>query len=144
MIEIYAFISQDYPNPFNNHSAILDCLQLLGDSSRGYKFQMFFCSDANVITNIISSILQMPPVKRCSHVEIDIPCLFGVQKQLPVEEISNWLGISVDDIETNDRKPREKYLKIKMHDIQNAREMINHLQMVHFIIKFTINFYEYS
>ena len=138
MIKIYALISQDYQNKFNNHSAILDCLpnQLLEicDSSRGYKFRFHFCSDANVITNIISSILQMPPIKRCSHVEIEILYKCGVQNQLPVEEISNWLRISVDKMKSKkmDRKPKEKFLKIRMSDIQNAREMIDHLQMVHF------------
>ena len=89
MIEFWARISQDYPPYFTDHSFLLNYLQnrLLGicDSSRGYKFRISFWSDENAISNVISSILQMPPMKRCSNVEIEIYGTFGLHKQFPVE-----------------------------------------------------------
>ena len=50
-----------------------------------------FFSDANSATEIIASILEMGEIKRCSNVKIVI--MTGIQKRLPVEEISKWLEI---------------------------------------------------
>ena len=138
MIEFYAYISQDDTTYFNNHSKLLYYLQnrllQICDSARGYKFSILFFSHANTITNVIESILQMPPIERCSNVEIEIPFLWRVQKQLPVKAISNWLEMSADGMEINYQRKREKFLKIWMSDIQNTKEMIDHLVMVYLII----------
>lgn len=135
MIEFYAYITHDDKTYFNNHSKLLYYLQnrllQICDSARGYKFRILFFSHANTITNVIESILQMPPIERCSNVEIEIPFLWRVQKQLPVKAISNWLEMSAVRMEINDRKQKEKFLKILMMGIQNARELIDHLKMVY-------------
>ena len=73
----------------------------------------------------------MAPIKCCSAVEIDILHSWEVHQQLPVEAISNWLEMSAVRMEINDRKQKEKFLKILMMDIQNARELIDHLKMVY-------------
>ena len=96
MIEISAIISQHDRNYFNNYSTLIDYLQnrliSICDSARGYIFRIYFRSDENEsdVTNLISSILQMPTIERCSNVEIEIQCCREVNKQLPVK-ISNWL-----------------------------------------------------
>ena len=139
IIEPSTIISQDDRNYFNNHSTLINYLQnrLLSicDSARGYKFRISFRSDEdeNDITNVIESILQIPTIERCSNVEIEIHCCWEVNKQLPVEMISNWLQKSVDEMEINSRKQEEKLLTIRMCDIQNTQEMIDHLKLVYLL-----------
>ena len=146
MIEFSAIISQHDRNYFNNHSTLIDYFQnqLLSicDSARGYKFRIYFRSDEdeNDITNVISSILQLPTIERCSNVEIEIRCYWEVNKQLPVEVISNWLEKSVDGMEINSRKQREKLLTIRMRDIQNVQKMIDHLKSVYLLFNRFINY----
>ena len=96
MIEISAIISQHDRNYFNNYSTLIDYLQnrLLSicDSARGYKFRISLGQDENEndVANVISSILQMPTIERCSNVDIVILCFWEVSKQLPAK-ITNWL-----------------------------------------------------
>lgn len=141
LIEFCAFISQD-PDDFNNQLSLLDYIQnrLLAfcDSSRGYEFEISD-SDANAITNVIESILLMPPIRRCSVLKIRIHR--GEENQLPMEAISDWLEESVDEMQINARTPKEKYLEIRLNGIQNAKELLEHLKMVYLIdlsIIFTI------
>ena len=56
------------------------------------------------------------------------------QKQLPVEEISNWLERSTDGIENTAQSQKERVLKIGIQGIQNAREIVDHLKTVYFKI----------
>ena len=134
MIEFCASISK-YPCQFNNHLSLLDYLQTrlpaICDSASGYKFRIYFHLDYNDITDVIATLLQIPPIQRCSFVEIEIPVFRGGKNQLPVEAISNWLEKSVPRMEFNDRKQKEKFLKIWMNDIPNVQEMIDHLKMVY-------------
>ena len=60
---------------------------------------------------------------------------WGVQRELPAEAISNWLENPSDVMKINDRKPKEKLLKIWIDDhddipVPNASEMIEHLKIV--------------
>ena len=50
-----------------------------------------------------------------------------------MEAISNWFEMSADGMEINNRKQKEKFLTIWMDDVENAREMIDHLKMVYLI-----------
>ena len=93
--------------------------------------EFIFFLDYNDIADAIASLLQIALIQRCSNVEITIPFSRGVR--LPVEAISNWLEKSVPRMEFNDRKQKEKFLKIWMNDISNAQEMIGHLKMVYLI-----------
>lgn len=135
MIEFRAGFFPDDPYRFNCYSTLIDYrirfLQIC-DSARGYKFQIYFFSDANVITNIIASILQMPQIERCSTVELEIILRWGVQMQLPVKAILNWLENPADEMQINERKPKEKFLTIWLRGdhIHNVQELINHLKMV--------------
>ena len=136
-IILCARISLDSPNSrnFASHSSFLDYVQnrllaIFGSALR-YSFVIWFCSDQNAIKYSIASILQLPLIKRCTNVEIQIPT-WGVQNKLPVEAISNWLEKSTDGVGINSRKQREKLLKMWLHSIQNAREMVDHLEMVYF------------
>ena len=136
MIDFNAGISHAHQYHFNNHSSLLDYLQnrllIICDLAQSYKFIIGFFLDTNAITNVIGSILQMAPIKCCSTVElICISYSLEVQKQFPVEAISNWLEMSAVRMEINDRKQKEKFLKILMMGIQNARELIDHLKMVY-------------
>ena len=154
MIEISAPISQHDRNYFNNHSALNDYLQnrLLSicDSARGYKFRISLGQDENEndVANVISSIIQMPTIERCSKVDIVILCYWEANKQLPVENISNWLDEKFLASE-------ELFVRIYPHVVEITKlkskcqkrswflvEMLNHL-IDHGLLCFMINFFRY-
>lgn len=137
VIEFEANISKNCTGHFKNHSHLLDHIQHqflpICSPSRRYKFLIHFNSDANAVTNVIASILNLPELKRCSSAEIQICYGKGFerqQSQLPVEVISNWLKLGM---EMNVRNGKDLFLKIHMDNIQNAQEMVDHLKMVSFI-----------
>ena len=119
MIKFSAIISQHDRNYFNNHSTLIDYFQnrlfSICDSARCYKFRISFGHDENEndIANVILSLLQIPTIERCSNVEMEIQWLWGVNKQLSVEVISNLLEKSVDGMEINDQYKNEKFLASK-------------------------------
>ena len=140
MVEFVACISQNDRTNFSDY--IWNQFLPICNSSRRYKFQIWFYSDANSDTNVISSILERDEIKHCSNIEIEI--IGREQKRLPVEEISNWLELSADVNKNNLQNPKERFLKIFYYGIygliQNAREMIEHLAKVYFIYFWTIIF----
>ena len=74
------------------------------------------------MTNVAASILEIPKVKQCANIVIEISC--GMQKQLPVEAISNWLEIDVQN-------KQEKFLEVELSTgIQSARVMLEHMATV--------------
>ena len=127
-----ANINQNDPTCFSDHSLLLSYLseQLLQicNSSRRYEFLIYFHSDKNAGTNVISSLLKMPPISRCSNFEIT---LYGIEEalQLPIETISDWLNRKKHD----GRIPQEIFMTIYIYEIQNATEMCDHLSKVRFI-----------
>ena len=133
MVEFIALI---YENACNDHSKLLEYIRIrflqICNSSRGYKFQILLYSDKNSDTNIIVSILEMDEIKHCSNVEIGI--IFGEQKRLLVDEISNWLEPSADGMKNN-LQNQERFLNIYYIPafFQNTREMLEHLAKVYFI-----------
>ena len=94
-----------------------------------YHFLIHF--DENSATNVIASLLQMDEIKRCSKVKIGIEIDNGIL-HLPIEEISNWLERYIDGIENNVQNRDVRFFKFGFYDIQiqNCREMIEHLIMV--------------
>ena len=130
MVEFVACISQNDRTNFSDY--IWNQFLPICNSSRRYKFQIWFYSDANSDTNVISSILERDEIKHCSNIEIEI--IGGEQKRLPVKEISNWLELSADVNKNNLQNASERFLKIFYYGIygliQNAREMIEHLAKV--------------
>ena len=137
-VEFAACIDQDDHNDFSDQSQLLEYLHnrllpILNPSS-DYKFYINFCADENSVTNLIESLLQMAEIKSCSNIKIRIGMCCEEQKQLPVEEISNWLERSTDGIENTVQSQKERVLKIGIQGIQNAREIVDHLKMVYFKI----------
>ena len=98
VMKIDANIDQDNPYCFDDHHELLKYLSdrflPICDKSRGYEFWIGFESDANTTRFVISSILQMDQIDRCSNVKIDF--LADDRTKLPIEEISNWLHRSCD------------------------------------------------
>ena len=139
-IEFVARISrndQNDRNNFSDHLKLLDYIRNrflpICNSSRCYKFQIWFFSDANSGTEIITSILEMDEIKHCSNVEIRL--FYGGQKRLPVKVISTWLERSADGAKNNIQNQTERFLKIYYNYylnpvIKNAREMLEHLAKV--------------
>ena len=108
------------------------------DSARRYEFLIHFKKDEiGVVTNTITSLLQMPEVKRCSTISINI---FAPQPrypmQLPIDEISSWLEKSADKEKINVQNKHRRYMHIDLWNVcQNAHEMIDHFKTVFFEIK---------
>ena len=137
-IFLKATIKQDDPNHFSDHSSVVvylrDRLLPICDSSRRYVFSIWFTSDENSASEVISSILQISQVRSCSHVSIELFGIRDVFARLPVEEISNWLAQNTDDVVEiyGMRKWKEnRFLKIIYSDvISNTQEMWEHLKQV--------------
>ena len=86
----------------------------------------------------ITSLLQMEEIKRCQNIDIVFHLHYGGNgKQLPVDEISNWLERSANGMEkfVNNKQQKERSLKFRMTGIQNAPEMIEHLKTVYRVKK---------
>ena len=97
-----ANIDRADPSHFSNHSSVItylrDRLLPICDSSRRYKFSIAFVSDKNSTTEVVSSILQISQVRRCSKVSIKL--FNNVPGRLPVEDISNWLAPNTEYVTT--------------------------------------------
>ena len=74
----------------------------------------------------------MPPISRCSNLEITLCCIEEAQ-QLPIETISDWLNRVIDGRKTDTRIAQEIFMRIYMREIQNVKEMCDHLSKVRFI-----------
>lgn len=141
MIEFYAFIDRNYYRDFSGYSQLIEHIRNnllpICNLSRGYKFYIGFGSDKNSAKNVIESLLQMPAIKQCSHVEFKN--FNGEKNQLPVDAISNWLERSADGIENKFQNTKEKFLEVKSFGINNAQEMLEHLKTVFLIILYIIS-----
>ena len=86
---------------------------------------------------MIAPMLQMPGIRDCSSIEIEICGLSHVLCNcLPIEGISNWLEKSASDERTK-MAWNEKFMEIRMSGgIQNVREMVDHLKMVYCFSRF--------
>ena len=135
-------------NKFSNFLTQSSLLEYLGqrllpifNSSHCYEFDISFVCGEGDATNVISSIIQMPQIGRCSNLHIELHYL-QQPKQLPVEAISNWLNRKMDvGTEAIGRTPREIYLGIWLNKIQNAMEMCDQLAEVLFLLLSISSFY---
>ena len=102
LITFIAGINENDPSKFSNHLQLLNHVQEellpICDSSYGYKFEIRFNSDKIAGANVIRQILQMPPIDRCSNVEISLHGLAYFyyehvlgRNKLPIEAISSFL-----------------------------------------------------
>ena len=135
-IQFYAIISKNNRSDFSDYSKLLAYIRHqflpIFNSSRGYKFMIYSHSAENSSTNVIASILGMDEIKHCSILDLEIEIFKLEQKQLPVEEISNWLERSDDVMENTVQIRKERFLYIRFCSIQNGREMFEHLKAVDF------------
>ena len=124
---------------FCNHRALLFCLESELQANwctacRGYEFFVeYVYSNASSLNytdetdraNLISSILQMPPITRSAHVKFQFD---HFNPTIPAEEITNWLFATAD--ENVGHKMEAKFLQLKMHCIQNGEEICDQLKKV--------------
>ena len=140
MINFTGLICQDQDNQgcFTDHSKLLNHLQEglmpICNSSRGYNFDIWFCTNKNTGSKVAAAILQMPAIGRCSTLKI---ILRPIQDpiQLPVEAISNWLHRRYDG--TNENR-KQLFLQIGAYNIGNIGDLYEHLKKV--IIIYIQNF----
>ena len=138
-IRFVAKINQAYPCYFSDHSSLAIYLRNrllpICDSSRRYMFDIVFDSqseDENSVTEVISSILQIPQARTCSNVSIALFCCF-VSARLPVENISNWLAPETNDgVELYGKRKENRFLLIFSPIVENTQEMWEHLKKVNF------------
>ena len=119
---------------FSNHPQLVNYLRErllpICNSSRAYHFFIRFFSDKEkAATNVISSILQFPQIKRCSNLFFWFYYLED-QKQLPVEAISSWLIRKLNDGMEVVGIREEIFLTIRLDIIQSAVEICDHLEAV--------------
>ena len=111
---------------------------------RGYEFQVQLYPPAfgaaPVKHDLISSILQLSSIANCSTIKLgfefnlsrtDVNFPPQLLTPLPMEEITDWLVATPEGIEANRPKTNEKFLCIKADNIQNAKEMCEHLKEVY-------------
>ena len=119
---------------FGDHLELLNYIQKdvlsICDGSLGYIFKIQFQSDQNSATNVIAKILQMPQIYRCLNVEIHLyGCkLENEQIQLPIETISKWVNQKYNG---SNKKSDERFLRIFVYAVQNARAIYEHLKQVY-------------
>ena len=123
-------INENDPREFSTHLQLLSHIQEellpIFNSSLRFKFSIRFTSNMNAGTNVISSILRMPPIQHSSNVEIG---LYGSTQpiQLPIETISSFLHQKCDKIHKNSKS---RDLRIYLPEIQNVRATCDHFKKV--------------
>ena len=134
LIVFDAYINKGHQHYFSSHLQLVDHLrqQLLPicDSSRGYTFEICFYSGKSEASAVIESILQLPQIEHCSHVEL-VLC-YANPTALPVQAITQWLNRKCNRTGVTGPKGKEKFLKISLDWIQNLVEMCGHLTEVQF------------
>ena len=138
VVDFYGRIDQADRRFFNNHSEFLAFLQSyllpIFASSTAFKFTLCFVSDECGVKCVLSSILQMDPIKDSSS---DVKFAFfganqcGLATDLPIEDISAWLNRRKHNGEIIGRE-QTLFLEIIVPRIQNAREICDHLKEVSF------------
>ena len=134
ILRFFGTIDHSVPYYFRDHSQLLchlrDQLLPICGNARRYKFKIVFNTDCDAGGSVISSILQMPQIIRCSDVFIQP---YSYSNEFPIEDISNWLhqkntnGVGVEII---GQKETQRFLHLDSCIITNAQEMYKHLKKV--------------
>ena len=109
---------------------------------RGYEFQVQLypptSGNTPVKNDLISSILQLSSIAKCSVIKLGFELnLFNAYlplillSPLPVEVIAGWLVATPEGVEANRQKTNAKFLCIHANNIQNGKEMCEHLKEVY-------------
>ena len=139
-----ANINQDHPSDFGDHASLVaylrDRLFPICGSSRRYSFIIASKFDGNFATEIITSILQIPQVRLCSNVFINL-LGYCLSIRLPVDDISNWLVPKTDDgVDICGKNGENRFLRIFSYIIPNTQKMWDHLMGVNFNFGIRIKF----
>ena len=138
-IRFVAEINQDNQASFSDHTNLLSYLNEQMKKTfklcRRYEFVIYyFYSNKNAGANVISSLLQMPPISQCSNFGITLMHFKEERSlELPIKTISDWLNPMIDGRKTYSRIPQEIFMEIRTQEIQNVTEMCDHLSKVRFI-----------
>ena len=139
MLELHAGVSKAKRCYFSKLSVLLDYMRNqifpICCNYRGYEFYISFDNDYSMIsiTNVITSLLQLPEISNCSNVKIvigDPGCW-----DLPIEGITNWLEKSNNNAGKEQQDKGERLLKIGLGGILNIPEMLEHFKTVFSEIK---------
>ena len=125
IMKIDANIDQDNPYCFDDHYELLKYLSdrflPICDKSRGYEFWIGFDSDANTAKCIISAILKLEQVDRCSNLTFWLST--ADRTKLPIKEISHWLHRSGGE-------QQERSLYIHLSEIKSLVDVFTRLKTV--------------
>ena len=141
ILSVYCCIDRGDPSQFREHSELLDHIRddLLPMFSSKPNYMFGISSDENCARCLISSILQMEPIKRCSTVFFWFKLLeTGIQNQsqnfikIPIKTLSEWLHRESDAMEFDGREQRQRHLQILSENISDDQKMYDHLKKVRF------------
>ena len=107
------------------------------DSVRHYEFAIRFCSHEASTTDILDSILRMPPINSSTNVKFNLYQFRILPQFVPVDAISAWLDRSnnmVMKCKHQQKTPLE--LRIYMCGVENVQELSEHFKKVHFVNSF--------
>ena len=124
-----AVVDQNDSGEFKDHAKLLEHLSNMllpfCDFALGYEFSVDFYTEKDLASDVISTILQMKQVQRCSEVKIALYRTDPVE--LPIEDILTWL------VQNSDRKNQNvRFLRIIVGAIKNAQKISKCLKEVHF------------
>lgn len=111
-LKFRACIDEDDQRSFNDHFELLDHIKNglfpLCKPCDAYKFKVEFRFDSSAARSVVSSLLQMTPIKCCSNVEMGF---YNVRShvQLPFDAINNWF----DHNSNGNDDGKKKFLQIK-------------------------------
>ena len=106
------------------------------DSTYNYEFFISFLSHEASATDIIDSILQMPPINSSTNVKFDLyhPNTYGeTLTRLPIDAVSAWLD-RPNDVIMKCKRQQNTPLKLDfdVDGVQNTQELLDHFKEVHF------------
>ena len=110
------------------------------DSARHYEFTFGFYSHkaSTATTDILDSILRMPPINTSTNVKFNLYQHNGILPQLlPVDAISAWLDRSNDLVmkcKQQQKTPLE--LRVYLSGVENVHEFFEHFKKVNFANSF--------
>ena len=146
-LEFNGRIDRNALSDFSDHSMLLahvgnDLLSIC-NHCRLYTFRLNFSSELLFEQNapsVISSILEMRPIKDCNNVKFVLIGNYQTSTALPVEAITKWF------IPSADGRKGKKALVIRMENISNRAEIEARLKdskYGYFLSFFTLNFINY-
>lgn len=133
LISFNGIIKENDQNCFSDHCQLLEHLQNellpICDSSRGYAFNVTFCSDKNYIRYVFTQILSYQAIDSCSTLEIGLFAIANlpIPIQLPIEDISKWLHRKCNGMNKTEAS-NDRFFCIRLGNMENIRELCDHMK----------------